>query len=334
MLQVLENALEVCEYTDVVDVTFSHTRKSKQSRIIESLVDVLSISCGLIIGRRYKIMNPAKMRNTYGKLMYILMDTESYQINNSLGQKSKRELQQEAALKQQAIEELIRKYTCAELSELDVKRIIDSIADNEAFLDFNMKPVERILSILVDEFDPKNPVEQFSLHLKTKPKTKIGGACLTHDHATQFKFVLQTFTLWREVMNNMTKLWLLADEDITSESYRLVDTGQGYQRLQSSPRIRSEMSRILSLVQKKAGQWVGLSVVHLGDRDVPNALIFIDKYTQVARILAPIVQCMDQLPHLVEDNAFHRYVSQEWGSISGLRLQILSDFFKHGFDGS
>ena len=48
----------------------------------------------------------------------------------------------------------------AELSELDVKRIIDSIADNEAFLDFNMKPVERILSILVDEFDPKHPHEQ------------------------------------------------------------------------------------------------------------------------------------------------------------------------------
>ena len=77
---------------------------------------------------------------------------------------------------------------------------------------------------------------------------------------------------------------------------------------QGSPRIRAEMSRILSLVQRKAGQWyvcmyacmyivcmwcislcelldikilrmyvydashtrVGLSVVHLGDRDVPN----------------------------------------------------------------
>ncbi len=49
LLAVLENALEVCEYTDVVDVTFSHTRKSKMSRIIESLVDVLSISCGLIV---------------------------------------------------------------------------------------------------------------------------------------------------------------------------------------------------------------------------------------------------------------------------------------------
>ena len=90
LLAVLENALEVCEYTDVVDVTFSHTRKSKQSRIIESLIDILSISCGLLmsnnlnkgeallagktlndnvplfaeifeIGRRYKIMNPNKV---------------------------------------------------------------------------------------------------------------------------------------------------------------------------------------------------------------------------------------------------------------------------------
>ena len=30
------------------------------------------------------------------------------------------------------------------------------------------------------------------------------------------------------------------------------------------------MNRILSLVQSQAGPWVGLSVVHLGDRDVPN----------------------------------------------------------------
>jgi hypothetical protein len=64
------------------------------------------------------------------------------------------------------------------------------------------------------------------------------------------------------------------------------------------------------------------------------ALVFIDKYTQVPRILGPIVQCIEYLPRLVEDPAFHKYVSQEWGSIDGLRMQILSDFFKHGFDGS
>ena len=49
LLNVLENALEVCEYTDTVDVTYSHTGKSKQSRIVSSLVDVLSISCGLLV---------------------------------------------------------------------------------------------------------------------------------------------------------------------------------------------------------------------------------------------------------------------------------------------
>jgi hypothetical protein len=49
LLTVLENALEVSEYTDIVDVTFSHTRKSKTSRIFESLIDVLSISCGLLM---------------------------------------------------------------------------------------------------------------------------------------------------------------------------------------------------------------------------------------------------------------------------------------------
>ena len=97
LLAVLENALEVCEYTDVVDVTFSHTRKSKQSRIIESLIDILSISCGLLmsnnlnkgeallagktlndnvplfaeifeIGRRYKIMNPNKVATYHQRI--------------------------------------------------------------------------------------------------------------------------------------------------------------------------------------------------------------------------------------------------------------------------
>lgn len=47
-----------------------------------------------------------------------------------------------------------------------------------------------------------------------------GGAQLSHDHATQYKFVLQSFTLWREIMQNMPKLWMYADADMTQQDYR------------------------------------------------------------------------------------------------------------------
>lgn len=107
---------------------------------------------------------------------------------------------------------------------------------------------------------------------------------LSHDHRTQFTYVFQTLTLWREVMGSMHKLWCLADADLLSSGggshggYQLFNTGQGLNRVQRCPNVAGEMARILAKVQRAVGgRWVGLSVVHLGDRDVPNALIFIDK---------------------------------------------------------
>ena len=44
------------------------------------------------------------------------------------------------------------------------------------------------------------------------------------------------------------------------------------------------MHQLLHSVQSKArgaGGWVGSSLIHLGDSNVPNALLFIDKYSQV-----------------------------------------------------
>ena len=73
-------------------------------------------------------------------------------------------------------------------------------------------------------------------------------------------------------MIHLPKLWYLADLDMTQEMYRLADTGQGLQRLQSCPRVGDAMRGILHRVQHRCGSWVGLSVVHLGDRDVPNGL--------------------------------------------------------------
>ena len=96
-------------------------------------------------------------------------------------------------------------------------------------------------------------------------------------------------TLWRAIISNFFKLWYLSDQDLLdgSNPYSLKDTGQGLQRKQNSPRIHKAMQELISTTQHQmgAGSWVGSSVVHIGDANVPNALIFIDKYTQVARIL-------------------------------------------------
>ena len=123
-----------------------------------------------------------------------------------------------------------------------------------------------------------------------------GGAKLTHDHPTQFTFVRQTLMLWREIMGNMYKLWAFADADMLENpnAYQLWNTGQGLNRVQACPRVAAEMERIKRKVQRESGPWVGISVVHLGDRDVPNALVFIDKYTQVccrARLRRTSARC-------------------------------------------
>jgi hypothetical protein len=46
--------------------------------------------------------------------------------------------------------------------------------------------------------------------------------------------VLQSLMLWREVSNDMFKLWYLAEADMLRQgtSYRLCDTGQGLNRVQ------------------------------------------------------------------------------------------------------
>jgi len=50
-----------------------------------------------------------------------------------------------------------------------------------------------------------------------------GGARLTHNHTRQYYYVLQSLTLWSEVLNDMFKLWYLAETDLLDEDcqYRL-----------------------------------------------------------------------------------------------------------------
>ena len=137
-------------------------------------------------------------------------------------------------------------------------------------------------------------------------------------------------------MEDTFRLWYLAEQDLLSETqpYELKNTGQGLQRVQQSPRVFKAMHEILSHTQHRLGGWVGSSVIHLGDHNVPNTLTFIDKYTQVARILGPIVITIGNLETACrESEGLNRYL-QAYGGIEKAKKDILHDFFTHAFDGS
>lgn len=329
------------------------------------------------IGRRNKVLNPSKMRSTYGKLMYMLQDSQSPNVAKGLGfslykemvmvgphlaemqidellsdarlldatmhvndldegtglKIGRDEVQKMIRRKRDMQQELVQEYGRKAMSsvaaiedsttaahdllptdtsryEAEVQRCIDSLADAVSVIESNVAPVRRMLSFLENNFDPKKAEPDFSLKLSGSSFSSMrtvsafssyngmnrfgfggGGAdsdgpTLSHSHPTQYTFVWQSLKLWCKVQENMHKLWVCADDDLlsTTHGYSLWNTGQGLNRVQTCPRVAKVMHTLLGETRNEAGQaWVGLSVVHLGDRDVPNALIFIDKVGYVRR---------------------------------------------------
>ena len=92
----------------------------------------------------------------------------------------------------------------------------------------------------------------------------------------------------------MFHLWTLAEQDLLNEnvSYRLRDTGQGLNRVQAAPKTSRMMHAILNRAQRSIGSWVGSSVIHMGDHNVPNALMFIGSYSPCPSPL--LYRCADQ----------------------------------------
>ncbi|UKJ89800.2 hypothetical protein MACJ_003054 [Theileria orientalis] len=163
------------------------------------------------------------------------------------------------------------------------------------------------------------------------------GSRLTHNHSRQFLYVLQSLQLWREIAHQMFVLWHKAELDLLdgSNPYRLRNTGQGLNRVQEAPQVLSEMRKILKKVQSRLGTWIGSHAIHMGDHNVPNSFLFIDKYTQIPRILSPVVNCIEKLPELYKSNKNMKlYIDNQFGSLERLKMTILVDFFRHAFDGS
>ncbi|RMX62716.1 hypothetical protein KXD40_003701 [Peronospora effusa] len=100
-------------------------------------------------------------------------------------------------------------------------------------------------------------------------------SCLRLDR--QYKYVRQYLTLWREIAHDMFCLWCLTDEDLLTDvtRYELTDTGQGLHCIQPAPRVSRAMHVILHSTMRSLDSWVGSSVIRFGDKNVPNALMFI-----------------------------------------------------------
>lgn len=279
--------------------------------------------------------------------------------------------------KRHVTNELITSYSKSSngaLSEDDVRRAIESLADAVAYVESNVRPVQCMLQYLEDNFDPQHAEKGFSLALhgsysssssssllSSPYSNRYGlsaysnsgsneGPTLSHSHSTQYTFVWQSLRLWEQVQRHMHRLWVCADDDLlsTTSTYHLYNTGQGLNRVQQCPRVRRVMTSLLHQTQQETTTassgggiggssygWVGLSVIHLGDRDVPNALIFIDKYTQIPRFLSPIVSFVQSIHDtFAHDPRLKSYVVKRFGSTERLKKLVLADYFKHGFDGS
>lgn len=120
-------------------------------------------------------MNPEKMRSTYGKLMYMLMDSVIPEVEDYLGFscvipiktvydflksresidvlhddnivlatreissefKTRQQIEQEVERKQAAIKTVCEKYANERISKEDIERCLLSMSDNNAFLKAN-----------------------------------------------------------------------------------------------------------------------------------------------------------------------------------------------------
>ncbi|KAK7696294.1 hypothetical protein QCA50_000948 [Cerrena zonata] len=397
-LRLLEAALNVSEYTDKIDTIGFGLSRAK--RIVQQIRELCAIMSGLVLaadykrgqelftdkdfqanedffqqifemGRRHKIMNPDKMRSTYGKLIYLLQDSQSSEVKDMLGfscvkpiktvytileeadaldilredlvaiatkeiyseGRSRRDVQKEIKNKERAIETLSSKYKQKNLSQEQLRQCLYSIGDNHAFLRTNRDPCDKMIGYLKEYFHATQAKDgKSSLAIRSGK----GGARLSHDHQRQYAYVLQSLTLWREILHDMFHLWYLAESDLLSDNapYRLRDTGQGLNRVQAAPKTSRMMHVILNRAQRSIGSWVGSSVIHMGDHNVPNALMFIDKYSQIYRILLPICNTVSKIPELMDKPALRSYIEDEFGSAEGCCREILGDFFRHGFDGS
>lgn len=227
-LRLLQSALKVCDYTDKIDVA---TNRNKAKRVTSMLRDVCALLSGTVVsvdysegqalvqsrdfennmnffrtffevGRRHKIMNPDAMRDEYGKLIYLLQDANSEEVQELLRfscvnridtvhkkleaagmealmkdplvraatmeimpeGKPRHQIQREIKEKEHAVKQLSRRYgNSSRFNTEDVELCLYSIADNHAYLRYNRDPIVKMIQLLKAKFSPGRITEGYSL---------------------------------------------------------------------------------------------------------------------------------------------------------------------------
>jgi len=118
--------------------------------------------------------------------------------------RTRRDVQRDIKSKERAIEVLSTRYAQNDLTRDDVRQCLYSIGDNHAFLRANRDPCDRMIVYLKEHFHPthaKDPKSSLAI------RTGKGGARLSHDHSKQYAYVLQSLTLWREILHGTSSQW-------------------------------------------------------------------------------------------------------------------------------
>lgn len=325
------------------------------------------------IVRRHKRLNPQSHRGEYGKLVMLLQDVQKTSVRRSLGIQSTlvlpiravgealknvncslmltdpdfidAYLSKHGAEKQAGFTKLLERYGAGNPIKTPVVELcLRSIDDVWHFLRSNVEPLQTLRSIVQGEFERMEDTSPFNIAITAGR----GEARFTHSHRTHCQYVQESLLLWELVQGHILNLWEVAEDDMLVSgggAYDFVNTGQGYHRLCRAPSSYVFMSDCVSAAEKQMGGWVGIKVIHLGDRDVPNPLVFIDKYSVIPLIVRPIVHAIGELRRIFSEDEGHSHGSitypglrnllrAKYHSYEELRLVILSDFFKHAFDGS
>ncbi|KAH9598250.1 Protein of unknown function DUF2009 [Trypanosoma melophagium] len=327
---------------------------------------ILDVFAGLFeIFRRHKRLNPFSNRSEFGKLTMLLQDVQKpsirqrLQISSGLVSPVKtvemelRRIGAEALLKDSEVDmylnsqgsgktailqRLLDRYGCSENKPV-IERCLRSIDDVFQFIEGNIEPLRWMRRIIQNDFLPLDNHSKYNLSIRAG----FGGAKFSHSHKQQCQYVAESLTLWENVQRSIFEFWQVSEDDMLiggDGQYRFVNTGQGFHRMCHAPKSYTRMTRCVSEAEHEMGGWVGIKVIHLGDRDVPNPLVFIDKYTVIPRIVQPIMHTIKALEKIFSHNTpeehpgIRNLLRSKYKSYEAIRMTILSDFFSHGFDGS